>query len=84
MADNKYDLIKSGFDRIIDGIIHNNLTARSNRGKLLDPAAKTTSNSCCHDDKRCLFHVTVLLYLLIFLAFIWRYHNTNAAGFQSN
>ena len=51
----------------MDRIVHNDLTARSNRGKLLDPAAKTASNSCCHDDKGCLFHVTVLLYLMILL-----------------
>lgn len=50
----------------------------------LIPPAKTASNSCCHDDKRCLFHVTVLLFSADSFTLIWRYHNTDSDSFQSD
>ena len=83
-SDDKNNFIKTRFQSVMDRIVHNDLAARTNRGKLLDSAAKTASNSCCHDDKRCLFHVTVLLFSADSFTLIWRYHNTDSDSFQSD
>ena len=55
-TDNKHYFIKSGFQRIVDGIIHNNLSTWSHRCKLLDSFSKTTSDSCRHNYKCCFLH----------------------------
>ena len=56
LADNKYNLVKSSFDCIMNGIIHNNLSTCSHRCKLLDSFSKTTSDSCRHNYKCCFLH----------------------------
>ena len=55
-TDNKHYFVKSGFQRIVDGIIHNNLSTWSHRCKLLDSFSKTTSDSCRHNYKCCFLH----------------------------
>jgi release factor glutamine methyltransferase len=55
-TDNKHYFVKSGFQRIVDGIIHNNLSTCSHRCKLLDSFSKTTSDSCRHNYKCCFLH----------------------------
>ena len=45
----KNDLVKSSFQRIMDRIIHNDLAARSYRCQLLNTAAKPASNTSCHN-----------------------------------
>ena len=49
LADDKNDLVKSSFQRIMDRIIHNDLAARSYRCQLLNTAAKPASNTSCHN-----------------------------------
>ena len=57
-TDDKYNFVESCFQCIMDGIIHNDLTLRSYRCKLLDTFSKTTSDSCRHDYQCCLLHIT--------------------------
>ena len=49
LADHKYNLIKSGLDRIMDRIIHNDLIVHPDRLQLLDPASEARTNSRCHN-----------------------------------
>ena len=53
LSDHKDDFVKSRLDRVIDGVIHNDLPIRAYRSELLDPAAKTASDPCRHDHKCC-------------------------------
>ena len=45
----KNDLVKSSFQRIMDRIINNNLAIRSNRCQLFYATTKTGSDSGCHN-----------------------------------
>ena len=58
-TDDKYHFIKSGFHRIVNRIIHNDLTIRAYRCKLLDTSAKPASHSRSHDYQSCLTHLLV-------------------------
>ena len=49
LSDNEYDLVKSGLHCIVNGVVHNDLTARAHRRQLLDSSAKTAADSGCHD-----------------------------------
>ena len=49
LTDNKYDFIKSCFQRIMDRIINNNFAVRSNRCQLFYATTKTGSDSGCHN-----------------------------------
>ena len=57
-TDNKYNLVESCLQCIMDRIVHNDLTLRSYRCKLLDTFSKTASDSRRHDYQCCLFHVS--------------------------
>ena len=59
--DNEYDLIKPGFHCIMDGIIHDDLSSRSNGLQLLDSSPEPASNAGSHNDQRSLFHSFFLL-----------------------
>ena len=61
LTDDKYNFIESCFQRIMDRVVHNDLSIRSYRCKLFNSFSKAASNSGSHDDKCCLFHKNVLL-----------------------
>ena len=61
LADNKDNLIASRFQRIMDRIIHNNLSIRPNRFQLFNSAAKTTADSGGHNDKCYILHFVMFL-----------------------
>ena len=50
----KNDPVESRFQRVIDGIIHDDLSGRPERGQLFDPLSKTASNAGRHDHKTCM------------------------------
>ena len=56
LADDKYDFVKSCFQCISDGIIHDDLTVWSNWCKLFNSISKAASNSGSHNYKGCFFH----------------------------
>ena len=60
LTDDKHNLIKSGFQCIVDGIIHDDLTARSQLRQLFDTTAETGSQTCCHNYQCRFFHFTLL------------------------
>ena len=60
LADNKYNLVKSSLQCIMDRIIHNDLSIRSYWCKLFDSFSKTAANSGCHDYKCGFFHLRFL------------------------
>ena len=49
-TDNEDNLVESGRQRVMNGIIHDNLTARAYRRQLLDATAKPAPDSCRHND----------------------------------
>ena len=57
MTDHKDNPVKSSFQRVMDGVIHNDLPIRTHWLQLFDPSAKTASDSGCHNDKCCFFHL---------------------------
>ena len=66
-ADDKYDLVESCLQCIMDGIVHNDLALRAYRCKLLDSFSKTAADTGCHDHQCCLFHFRILLIYYNFL-----------------
>ena len=48
-SDNEYYLVKPGLQRIMDRIIHNDLTVRPHWLQLLDSAAKTAAQAGRHN-----------------------------------
>ena len=48
-SDNKDNLVESGFQCIMNGIIHDDLTGRSYGLQLLDATSETTADTCRHD-----------------------------------
>ena len=57
-TNDKNDLIETGLQRIMHGIVHDDLTRRTELRELLDAAAETGTDTRCHDHKCCLFHET--------------------------
>ena len=49
LPDNEHDLVKSGFQRVMNRIVHDNLTTGSYRLQLLDSAAEPASDACRHN-----------------------------------
>ena len=60
LADDKYNFIKTSFQCIMNGVIHNDLTIWSYWCKLFDSFSKATSDSGCHDYKCSFFHLKFL------------------------
>ena len=58
LTNDKNDLIETGLQRIMHGIVHDDLTRRTELRELLDAAAETGTDTRCHDHKCCLFHET--------------------------
>ena len=56
LADDKNNLIKSGCQRVMDRIIHNDFSSRTYRFELLDTSAKPASDSGCHNNQCCVSH----------------------------
>ncbi len=56
LPDNENHLVKPCLRRIVDRVIHDDLTGRSDRGELLDPAAETAADTRCQHDQRCFLH----------------------------
>ena len=55
VADDKDNLVKPGFDGIMDGVIHDDLAVGADSGQLLDAAAKAGADAGCHN-AQCCFH----------------------------
>ena len=49
LADDKYHMIKSCFDCIMDGIVHNDMVSIINRLQLLNSRSKSAADTSCHD-----------------------------------
>ena len=49
-ADNKDDFIEARFQRVVNRIVHNDLTVRSDLFQLFDSAAVPASDSCCQNN----------------------------------
>ena len=49
-SDDKNDLVKAGFQGIVDGIIHDDLAIGANRSQLFDASAKTAADTGCHNN----------------------------------
>ena len=65
-ADDEHYFIESGFDRIMDGIIHDNLSVRSHRFQLLDSFSKTAADSGGHNHQCRIFHDATSCIVLYF------------------
>ena len=49
-SDDKNDLVKTGFQGIMDGIIHDDLAIGANRSQLFDASSKTAADTGCHNN----------------------------------
>ena len=49
LPDNEHDLVKSGLQRVMNRIVHDDLTTGSYRFQLLDSTAKPASDTCRHN-----------------------------------
>ena len=49
LPDDEHDLVKSGLQRVMNRIVHDNLTTGSYRLQLLDSAAEPASDACRHN-----------------------------------
>ena len=49
LTDDKNHLVESGLDCVMDRVIHDNVILLINRLQLFDTAAKSGTNTCCHD-----------------------------------
>ena len=65
LPDNKNHFIKSGLQRIMDGILHDHLSVRAHRRKLFNSFSEAASDSCRHDHKCCFLHNVSFLLLRI-------------------
>ena len=67
-AYDKYDLVEACLHRVMDGIVHDDLAARTYGLQLLDAAAESGADAGSHNNKCCVHDVSPLLptqYLLM-------------------
>ena len=62
LADDKNQLVESGCNGIVDGVVHDDFIIQAHRLQLLDAAAEPRANPGCHN-QQCCFHVSMLLRL---------------------
>ena len=68
LADHEYHMVEPCLDRIMDGIIHNDMPPAVHRLQLFDASAKAGADSGCHN-KQCRFHRGYSFLFLISLLF---------------
>ena len=57
-ADDEHDLVETGFDGVVDGVVHQDLAVGAHGGKLFDAAAVAGADSGGHNNQ-CSFHVEI-------------------------
>ena len=62
-ADHKHDLAESGFDSVVDRIVHDSLTGRAERVELLKTSVAAAHSGCQH--KECRFHRWLIAILIV-------------------
>ena len=71
VADDKDDLVKAGLDRVMNGIVHDDLAVGTHSRQLFDAAAEAGANACSHNNQSSFHDFPPILTPLVYCAFFF-------------